>query len=93
MFAQLKREGLTYTMSWSKMSYVFPRIFSAGEKNMSFNKQIKQAVCYSLQIKETNKIKLERRSFATENILGNYHHVYLRREQLLNTFLYTYFCF
>lgn len=49
-------------------------------------------MCYSLQIKETNKIRLVRRSFATENILGNYHHVYLRREQLLNTFLYTYFC-
>lgn len=92
MFAQLKREGLTYTRSWSKMGYVFPRVFSA-EKKISFSKQIKKAVCCSLQIKETNKIRLVRRSFATENILGNYHHVYLRREQLLNTFLYTYFCF
>lgn len=91
MFAQLRREGLTYTISWSEMSYVFPRVFSA-EKKKSLSKQIKQAVCYSLQIKETNKIRLVRRSFATENILGNYHHVYLRREQLLNTFLYTYFC-
>lgn len=39
VFAQLKREGLIYTISWSKMSYVFPGVFCVKKKKPKLFKQ------------------------------------------------------